>query len=599
MYTRKALVSETLFAEASCSGVIRTARNVVKDLGTQAGSVGGLAALASCSLVHPDRDAQKLLGEKMGLSLPVPFTTLSVPESSANAKMGKFERLSLKDWCRFILDSNSWHHLCGLLQPHPEREKAIWSSFWSKYRQIDGEHQIFKLAVAGHVNLSRAAAVCLHGDEGRGRRRQAFMVLSFFSCLGRGTVLSTSSSRLGKKVKKSFLKMKLNFRGHTYTTRMLSGVLPRHMYEKNEACLDALLDAAYEDARFMAFEGLKDRYGETHWMVVLGTTGDWPFLHKAGKLERTYANVVKRLNQTAGGVCHLCDAGPPHTPWEQIGTRRPDWLQTQYVTSPFWMLPGAARVPHTPHCLQAHYKFDLFHCWHLGVGRNFCGAILALLSDLESGNIEQRFQNLTEKYKAWCARTHHTPLLSRLTKDTIQWGSTTEYPSGGWFKVGITTVIMEFFKAYDFQDGPDEPLLLLALEAARSINAFFRLLYSQDVWLAPQTSVHAGQLLSKFLRRYGRCAEVAFQQGRALFALQPKLHALHHVAIDLLQVGEQGKDMLSPMTFSCQQSEDFVGRPSRLSRRVTAMQRDGPSRHRALPAGGLHAMGACRLAGGD
>ena len=96
MYTRKALVSETLFAEASCSGVIRTARNVVKDLGTQAGSVGGLAALASCSLVHPERDAQKLLGEKMGLSLPAPFTTLSVPESSANAKMGKFERLSLK-----------------------------------------------------------------------------------------------------------------------------------------------------------------------------------------------------------------------------------------------------------------------------------------------------------------------------------------------------------------------------------------------------------------------------------------------------------------------------------------------------------------------
>ena len=540
----------------------------------EAGRVPGLSALAKCSLVHPERDSQKLLGDRMGLALPIPFTTFSVETvgKCEKKKMQRLERFSLQDWARLILTTNSWHHLSGLIRPNPEREMAIWTSFWQRYKQVDGEHEIFKLAESGQVDLSRAAAILLHGDEGRGRRRQAFMVLSYASLLGRGTVSSTALHP-GKKVKKSFLKMKLNFRGHTYTTRMLCGVLPKRMYEASEATLDALLQAAYEDARLLAREGVKDASGVPHYMVLLGTTGDWPFLQKAGKLDRTFSHAVKTINQIAGGMCHLCDAGPVHAPWEQIGTRQPDWLQTVHATSPFVRLPGAVRVPHTPHRLCCHYKFDLFHCWHLGVGRNFTGSIIALLSDLESGNVDLRFEKLTVKYKAWCVHTGHSPITNRITKDTISWGTTAEYPTSGWFKGGITTNIMQFFESLDDGTlGADEPLLALALEAAKAINQFFRMLYSGDIWLNAAEAGLAGELMSRFLRRYGQLAQLAFEQQRALFVLQPKLHTLHHFAIDLLMASKAGTMALNPLVWSCQQSEDFVGRGSRLSRKVTARQ---------------------------
>ena len=241
---------------------------MVKDLGMEAGRVPGLSALAKCSLVHPERDSQKLLGDRMGLAclaLPIPFTTFSVETvgKCEKKKIQRLERFSLQDWARLILTTNSWHHLSGLIRPNPEREMAIWTSFWQRYKQVDDEHEIFKVAESGQVDLSRAAAILLHGDEGRGRRRQAFMVLSYASLLGRGTVSSTALHP-GKKVKKSFLKMKLNFRGHTYTTRMLCGVLPKRMYEASEATLDAL--------------GVKDASGVPDYMVLLGTTGDWPML---------------------------------------------------------------------------------------------------------------------------------------------------------------------------------------------------------------------------------------------------------------------------------------------------------------------------------
>ena len=60
--------------------------------------------------------------------------------------------------------------LCGLLRPDPSREKAIWSDFWAKFEKAQPEHEVFSLARAGTIQLSNAAAVVYHGDEGRGRK---------------------------------------------------------------------------------------------------------------------------------------------------------------------------------------------------------------------------------------------------------------------------------------------------------------------------------------------------------------------------------------------------------------------------------------------
>ena len=118
----------------------------------------------------------------------------------------------------------------------------------------------------------------------------------------------------------------------------------------------------------------------------------------------------------------------------------------------------------------------------------------------------------------------------------------------------------------------DEPLFRLAIQAAQAINEFFRLLYSSDLWLPPEVARRAAELMFRFLRRYESCALLSYEEGRTLFILQPKLHTLQHCAITLLQTAGRNMEGLNPLCWSTQMSEDFVGRQSRLSRRVSSSQ---------------------------
>ena len=237
----------------------------------------------------------------------------------------------------------------------------------------------------------------------------------------------------------------IELQGHTYCTRFVTAVLPRHLYFEDDRSFNALQQKVYEDAAALSRDGLTDRYGQRFWAVVLKTTGDWPFLAKAGNLDKTFANAVKHADQQARGMCHLCGAGPHPVPFEEIGTRQPSWQQSVDTVSPFKRLPPAECLENEPSRLAAHSAFDLFHTFHLGVGKSFIGSILALLSDLETGNIEERFDKLTFKYHSWCRAQAKSAVVPRLHKDLIQWATTTDYPVGSWFKAALTTNLMEFF----------------------------------------------------------------------------------------------------------------------------------------------------------
>ncbi|CAE6948621.1 unnamed protein product [Symbiodinium sp. CCMP2592] len=432
-------------AQASCTRAIRTAQAVVKDLGEEkAGEIGGLLRLSKCSTKNPERDAHSVLSKRLGLALDIPIRTISVTseecEDSDTTHL-EIQRLSLVDWASLLLKTNTWHILAGLLKPDAKRERCIWTAFWKAYETLEPAHPVFAMARSNQIDLSRTAAVVLHGDEGRGRRRQAFMVLSFHSLLGRGT---NSANR--KSVKKPYLKMKLNYKGHTYCSRMLAGVLPKRLYQDNDEVFQALLRATCEDARTMISDGVLSNTGDRHWIACLSTVGDWPFLQKAGGLTRTFNNVVKRVDQVASGICHWCDCGPDSLPFERFSTRRPDWMGTLFTTSPFLQSPASSVIPHAPGKLASTFQFDLFHNWHLGVGRNFSGSALVLLSDLHDGNVEERFAQVTIQYKDWCKRTGHSPIMSKIHKDNIQRGSTSEFPTGTWFKGGVTTNMVLFFE---------------------------------------------------------------------------------------------------------------------------------------------------------
>ena len=57
---------------------------------------------------------------------------------------------------------------------------------------------------------------------------------------------------------------------------------------------------------------------------------------------------------------------------------------------------------------------------------------------------------------------------------------------------------------------------------------------------------------------------------KALWALMPKGHVVHHLFSDLFEAADEW--VINPLVFAVQISEDFVGKKSRLARRVHATQ---------------------------
>lgn len=558
-------------AKAACRSSIRSARGLVADVGTTVAKnlSPGLLDMARCSQSNSERDTHRVL-DSYGLALPIPLTKLDTKTDGCDVQF-----LRLSDWLTFILQHNAFHTLCGLRGPDMARQEKILSSFWGKFRHDHSDHPIYNMATNQQLVLHRTLPIVLRGDEGRGAKRSAFMVLQWHGLLGLGT---HPQKRREKQLnmKRKYVKHNLNFRGHTYTNRFMHGCLPKHWYaDDKDHVFTALLAAAADEACHLASEGVKDPItGEQFWCMMIGVVGDWPFLQKSGSLNRTFNHVQKRLNlrHPPAGVCHLCQAGQVNIPYEQISTRRPMWLRTLNVQSPFETPSPFLNVPHADGRFAELWKFDAFHCFHIGLGKHFLGSVLALLSETyPQGNVDDRFDALTCDYLAFCRAHKCNAYVKKLSKELISWPTTHVYPIGSWHKGDLTTSLLRFVQVhFQNEDFSQNHLLSMSYEATISINKFFEVLYSRELFLERDDAKLAANLGMQFLRRFASLAELSLQQGRALFVIQPKAHAFHHILVSLYRSCEAQavSFTLNPLGFSTQCDEDFVGRPSRLSRRT-------------------------------
>lgn len=475
----------------------------------------------------------------------------------------------MQSWFEFFLANSCMHILHGLHRPHASREQSILKAFWKHFKMRHPDHQLFDEVSRGRICLERAVPLVVHGDEGRGRRHQAHFVISFHSVLGIG---------FGKKSKsRVWERMECNFEGHTYTNRFLIASLRKKDYSDQDESdtWKTLMEQVALDARFLWEHGISDREGLSYWGIVLGLVGDWPFLHKSAMFTRSFNNIQKRVSvrNPPAGICHLCRSGQPDVAFEQIATRRPDWIGTCFTQSPFSEpSPFTQHLLHVPEKGEALWLFDWFHCMHLGVTRNFLGSVIALLSEQQPfGSVEDRFQALSQHYKAWCRSNPKKSYFAKLSKEAIGWDTTSQFPSGGWHKGALSTSLMAYVEErFALESFRDEPLLGLAAEACDAIQRCSKLLYRSSAWLSPSVSGMCAELGFKFLRRYSEMATLSKRSGRNLFVFQPKIHVLHHFLVDMWSAHERNVFVLSPLATSCQPSEDFIGRPSRLSRRVTA-----------------------------
>ena len=306
-----------VFAEASCAAAVRAAQDIVADIGVEAASrSGGLLELSRKRPKNGERDCQHLMAKKLRLSLPIAQHYLDTKDDSL-----KLPFLRFRDWLSFLLKHNCLHILCGLVKHNPDRQGDIFEAFWRRFAIHHPDHPVIQRAERGEISLRRTVPLLLHGDEGRSKKRSPFLVCNLHSPLGRGVEAGLQEGR-----RREYLKMLPNFTGHSYTNRFLVSCLPKQDYcGKNSFVFDILMQTIAEELHHCASEGVQHE-GQRYLAVCIGIVGDWPWLCKAGGLQRSFMNVNKHKEDAGGrrrsecrGVCHLCRAGAT---WLALWTNR-------------------------------------------------------------------------------------------------------------------------------------------------------------------------------------------------------------------------------------------------------------------------------------
>lgn len=95
------------------------------------------------------------------------------------------------------------------------------------------------------------------------------------------------------------------------------------------------------------------------------------------------------------------------------------------------------------------------------------------------------------------------------------------------------------------------------------------MVHSHGAWLRRECARRPYFEIMVVLRGYAVLGRKCIQLGYRCFVSKPKLHALHHLAVALKTSLQSGACLvLSPQVMACEANEDFIGRISRLSRRV-------------------------------
>ena len=279
------------------------------------------------------------------------------------------------------------------------------AEFWENFRGEQPTHEVFD---HGHfIDYSSLVPLYLHGDGGRTYKRDELMVIQFQPALGFGSRLS-HPNKFGQQTG-------INLQGHSFTTRFLTGVMPKQMYRDSLDVFDNFMVHTMSSLESLYYQGLQLPHGRVPRFLVVGLKGDLPFLAKAGHLNRTFSNIRKAPERPTSkplvGCCWMCGAGSPNIPFEDFGTA-PRWLGTCGANNALpWhsMPPWFDHVPaHVHEDRGSFFKLDILHIYHLGVGRDFGGSSLTVLLDevYQGDSLPAKLQAMNVDLRRFCSSTN-------------------------------------------------------------------------------------------------------------------------------------------------------------------------------------------------
>ena len=489
------------------------------------------------------------------------------------------------DTLKYLLEQYPWTLLGGLV---PGEHTQLVSTFWRQYKKEHASHEIFRMAENGEVQLEHTVPLVLHGDGGRTTKKQPIEVVSFCPVLGLDSdqkplkcTCQPSTTYCGKR-KRSALAQRLNLKNTSFATRFLMFAYPSKKYKSTPGLLRSLLRAVSDDLGAVCRSGLSTSFSgnDFHFnFAILGIKGDQEWHAKSGLLTRTYMNVGYKNSIPC---CSDCLAGGPGVPFEDASSQAA-WRSTIYTVAPWTSTPPFASIPFCDWDsgeAAFFFKRDIFHIFRLGIARNFLGSALVYLagaghfdSPQDTRNLDDRLARAWARFQLWCVGNGASPAgIRSFSRQKLHIPVAGSFPWVG-CKASDTILLLRwmlFFCRIEMNAG-HQSNMLRTIAAACENGLHFQGVYRHGVWLNESCRAKLLKNAQRFTTAYAVLAREAYQQNMQLWAMVPKFHSFDHVKVALEPAAD--KDFyLNPATFCCSMSEDFIGRISRHSRRVSYIQ---------------------------
>ncbi|CAE7844866.1 unnamed protein product, partial [Symbiodinium necroappetens] len=555
------------------AGFVEEVREADPDLAEDLRSAGLLQELHRQSTTKHENKSSKTF-EKHGLSCPIQIETVDVGPGQTHPV------LKVADLLQALASCNKLCLLWGATSTTTTHQNTeVLPKFWRRWRQHDPQHAVFQ---HHRDHLAYVLPLQLHADEGQTLKKTGVMVVNWQSPIGFG--LSTTDDCPEA--------MSLNYLGNSYATRFLYTVCHKKCYSKGksefftgimERLADELLDLFWNGVT-LNLRGKKVAF----YAALLGLKGDWPIQARIGNLSRHFARKGVFQVSAKSGFCHLCRAGEQGYDANDYGSSA-SWRATYLKCIPWDSEGPLCRVPQSP-AKEFIHKFDLFHTVHKGVFAELAGSALVVITDYSlvgSGDIPQQLDAIYALAVRHCKATNTALHMDGLTRHLLSFSADYDYPVGNWFKGADTSAMCSFLEAFWAEHiaahaNESDEYLRGFLECLRAANIFMRTLYRSGLWLSQERCRTAAEAGAAFLKAYIETSSRAFDQQKTRFKLTPKYHGLIHIVDNLITgYNADRRWTLSPLSESTQMDEDFIGRVSSTTTKVSSrkMHRQTLSRY--------------------
>ena len=241
---------------------------------------------------------------------------LKVPLAKSTFGGAEFEWIRPSDYLKYIVETDHLDLVIGYKALSQARTSL--QLFWQRFECIQPRHQVFEKAREGALDLAACVPIYFHADEGRTLKKKPVFIMQWQPCCGKGVGRKHTDAEI--EARQNTLRLQCNYKGHSLTTRFLSGLMLASSYADNPDALNDLVEAVCCDMAELGSSGVLLKTGETLYLIPIGNKGDWPYLVTVAGLTRSFRNAPKRgASKTPDKpMCHLCMAGAPAYPYEDV-----------------------------------------------------------------------------------------------------------------------------------------------------------------------------------------------------------------------------------------------------------------------------------------